>query len=195
MGKVWRAWRVRGVHANHRHGAVAHMREFIWPTMGLKAFARWIWLKLVRQANQPHYVALGAALGVITAFFPILGTHLLLVAALCALLRASFVAGMLGTMVANPWTIGPMWAASFHLGRKILGMTPGSDHAIEHLNGMSWSVLMARLDILLDHVIMPTIVGGVVIGGPLAVLVYAVVYWRLRVRRATALANAKAKGE
>lgn len=184
VGKVWRPTRKRGVHESHRHGLAQNLREFVWPTMGIVAFGRWMALKLLRQANRPHYVALGAALGVMTGFFPILGTHTLIMAGLCFSLRASFVAAMLGSMIANPWTIGPMWAASFHLGRKILGMGPGSAQAIDHLNGMGWGTILGRLDVLLGHVILPTVVGGIFLGGPLAVLVYVIVYWRLRRRRA-----------
>jgi uncharacterized protein (DUF2062 family) len=151
--------------------------------MGLVAFGRWAALKLVRQSQQPHFVALGVAIGVAVAFFPILGTHMLIIALFCTLLRASFIAALVGSMLANPWTIGPMWAASFHLGRRILGMTPGGEGAIEHLNALGWGAFVERFWELLNHIIMPTIVGGALIGGPLAVGVYVIVYWWLRQRR------------
>lgn len=183
MTKPWRPRRKRGVHESKRKGLAANLREYMWPSMGIMAFGRWAGLKLLRQVGRPHYVALGAAIGVMVAFFPVLGTHTLLIGFFCLLLGGSFLAGLVSSMLANPWTIGPMWAASFHLGRRILGMTPGSSHAIEHLNAMSWNGILGRITELMSHVILPTIVGGVVIGGPLAVLVYVLVYWRLRARR------------
>lgn len=186
MIKPWRPDRQRGVHASHRHGLAAHLREFIWPTIGLVAFGRWIFLKLLRQAHRPHFVALGLAIGVLVAFFPILGTHVILVVVLTTIFRASFISALLGTMLANPWTVGPMWALSFHLGRRMLGMTPGNEHAVEHLNRISWVGLWDRLYVLLDHVILPTVLGGLVIGGPVAVLIYVIVYWWLRKRRGKA---------
>ena len=184
MAKVWRALRKRGVHVTRRHTRWEHMREYVWPTMGIVAFLRWMMLMILRQANRPHYVALGAAFGIIVAFFPVLGTHTLLLLLLCGVFGGSFVAAMLSSsIISNPWVLGPVWAVSFHLGRRMLGMTPGSAHAVDHLNGMSWGVMVQRLDVLVSHVILPTILGGLLIGGPLAVAVYVLVYWRLRVRR------------
>lgn len=184
MVKAWKPQRKRGVAYSKRHGVWANVREFLWPSMGMRALARLMWLKLVRQAGRPHYVALGAALGIAVAFFPILGTHTILLIILCGLLGGSFVASMVSSSIlSNPWVIGPVWAVSFHLGRKILGMGPGGEHAIEHLNRMSWGGIIERLDMVASHVLLPTIVGGAVIGGPLAVAVYGLVYWRLRRRR------------
>jgi uncharacterized protein (DUF2062 family) len=180
---VWRAYRKRGIHARHRHGLWAKMREFIWPSIGIVAFFRWMGLRLLRQTHKPHYVALGAAIGIMVAFWPIVGTHTALLLVLCSLLGGSFVAAFLTSMLANPWTIGPMWAASFHVGRKFLGMTPGSDRAVEHLNHMSWFELWQKLEGVVTHIIFPTVVGGLVIGGPVAFAVYLLVYWQLRVRR------------
>ena len=185
MAKVWKPHRRRGVHASRRHGMWAHLHEYVWPSMGMVAFFRWMWLKLLRQTNRPHYVALGAAFGIIVAFFPILGTHTVLLLVLCGVFGGSFVAAMVSSsLLSNPWALGPVWALSFHLGRKVLGMAPGGVHDIEHLNGLSWGAIVQKLDVLLSHVILPTIVGGMLIGGPLAAAVYGMVYWRLRVRRA-----------
>ncbi len=152
--------------------------------MGIVAFGRLSLLKLFRQVNEPGYVARGAAIGVLTAFFPIVGTHTMILAGLSVVLRSSFVAGMLFSMLANPWTIGPMWAGSFHAGQWLLGKPPLSTEALTHMNGLGLHGIIQQLDSLLQNVIFPTVIGGAVIGGPLAVFVYVIVYWQLRRRRA-----------
>ncbi len=161
-----------------------HLREFVWPSMGLVAMGRWAVLKLVRQANQPHYVARGAALGIMVSFFPILGTHTLLIAFFGYLFSASFVAAMLTSMLANPWTLPFMWAGSHKVGAVLLG---AHMHHMEpvHLDIFRPETFMQEIPDMLESVILPTMLGGFIVAMPLAALVYALVYWRLRVRRAT----------
>lgn len=183
MVKPWRVNRQRGVPASHRHGFMAHLREYLLPTMGLRAFGRWAMLKLLRQAHRPHYVALGTAMGVIVSFFPIPGTHTIILILLCAIFRGSIISAVLSSnILANPWTIVPMWVASFHYGRRLLGMPPGSEHAIERLGRISWLGLWQQLQVKVEYVIIPTIVGGWVIGVPLAIAIYILIYYWLRRR-------------
>jgi uncharacterized protein len=186
--KPWRTGRKRGVHASHRHGFGAHMREHVWPSMGLVAFGRWVMLKLLRQADRPHYVALGAAIGIMVAFFPIVGTHTVIIFVLCMLLRASFLAALASSMISNPWTVGPIWAGSFHLGHWLLGAQPSRGMTVEHLNTLSWQQLADHFVVLAEHVLIPTTVGGAVLSAPLAMLGYGCVYWWLRRSRVKDLA-------
>jgi hypothetical protein len=178
---VWREGRRRGVHKTKRIGFLPHVREYLWPSMGMRAFLRWTWLGLLRQAGKPHYVAMGFACGVWTAFFPLLGTHILVVALLCWVLGASFVAALAGTMIGNPWTYGPIWASSFRLGAKILHLPKGTAHAALH--EMHWRTLGADFSTLFHDVIWPTLLGGMIIGLPVAVFFYFVVYWQITLWR------------
>ncbi|PZP38939.1 MAG: hypothetical protein DI585_05815 [Pseudomonas fluorescens] len=180
--KPWRPHRKRGLHSSKRRTFSARTREYLWPSMGMVSFCRWLYLKLIRQSSQPYAVAMGLATGVMVSFFPVLGTHTVLVFLLTLLFRASFMAALVGTMLANPWTIGPMWAASFKLGKSILHIQ--STTGLSHLHSLSFTQLLAELPDMLAAVIIPTMVGGLVIGGPLAFLTYIVVYWRLRTHRA-----------
>jgi len=175
---------MRGVPASRRNGLFMHMREFIWPSMGFVAMCRWAMLKLLRQASHPHYVARGAALGVMVSFFPILGTHTLLIAVLGYLFSASFVAAMLTSMLANPWTLPFMWAGSHKVGAVLLGSRLHHGPPL-HLDILHPSTFVQEVPDMLETVILPTMLGGFVIAIPLALLTYMVVFWRLRARRAT----------
>lgn len=179
----WRVGRKRGLHLRKRHGFLAHSREYIWPSMGLRAFVRWLMLKLLRQADRPHYVALGVAIGVMVGFSPVIGTHTLLILAFCVVLRASFLAGLTGSMISNPWTVGPILAGSFKIGHWILGATPAQGLTVEHLNTLSWGQMADHFVLLAEHIIVPMIVGGLVLSAPIALIAYISVYWWLRCRR------------
>jgi uncharacterized protein len=166
-----------------RSGMMSHLREFIWPSMGLVATGRWALLKLLRQTNKPHYVARGAALGVVVSFFPILGTHTLLIGVLGYVFSASFVAAMLFSMLANPWTLPFMWASSHKLGVVLVG-AHAQVAAPVTLDIWKPETLVQDIPNMLETILWPTMVGGFVIAMPLALFVYVLVYWRLQARRA-----------
>jgi hypothetical protein len=176
----WRPHRKRGVHANRRRSRTAHVREYLWPSMGPRAFVRWLLLGLRRQAERPHYVALGFACGVWTAFFPLLGTHLVVLALLCWVLRASVIAGLAGTVVGNPWTYGLIWASSYRMGRWLLHIPPGQGRATDALHDLHWHTLLHDISLVGHDVIWPTMLGGMVLGLPVAALFYGLVYWQVR---------------
>lgn len=186
-GQPWKPHRKRGLPHAQRTSLWERVREYIWPSMGLSAFLRWMWVGLLRQAGRPHYVALGFACGAWVSFFPILGTHILIVALLCWLLRGSFIAGLAGTMVGNPWTYGPIWASGYQLGADILHLPKGS--AMGAFEDLHWTTVREDFSELFSDVLLPTMVGGAILGLLMAVVCYFLVYWQVtlwRKRRAAA---------
>ncbi len=69
----------------------------------------------------PERVAAAIALGVGVGFSPFLGFHILLAIALAFLFRLNRFDAFLGQFAGNPWTIPPVFAASYQLGRALLG--------------------------------------------------------------------------
>ncbi len=179
----WRPHRKRGIPLVKRSGIRNHLREFMWPSMGLVATGRWALLKLLRQNQKPHYVARGAALGVMVSFFPILGTHTLLIGLLGYVFSASFIAAMLLSMLANPWTLPFMWASSYKVGVFMVGV-PMQAAAPVPLDIWQPETVLKDLPNMLETIVWPTMVGGFVLAMPLALMVYVLVYWRLQARRA-----------
>lgn len=158
------------------------MGEYLWPSMGLRRWLRWVALSLLRQAHKPHAVALGVAIGVWTAFFPILGTHMIIAAFFCWLLGANFLAAVLGTWFGNPWSYPLMWAFSHHLGRKLLGLPP-VHHAFHHPPVVDVAYLVQNLEVVTKQFLWPTAVGGALLGLPFAFAFYLIVLWQLQLWR------------
>jgi len=68
----------------------------------------------------PERVAAAIALGVGVGFSPFLGVHFLLALGLAFLFRLNRPDAVLGQFAGNPWTIPPVFAIGYRLGRGIL---------------------------------------------------------------------------
>jgi uncharacterized protein len=68
----------------------------------------------------PERVAAAIALGVGVGFSPFLGVHFLLALGLALLFRLNPLDAVLGQFAGNPWTIPPIFAIGYRLGRGIL---------------------------------------------------------------------------
>ncbi|HEY3173732.1 MAG TPA: DUF2062 domain-containing protein, partial [Thermoanaerobaculia bacterium] len=60
------------------------------------------------------------ALGIGVGFSPFLGVHFLIAIGLAFLFRLNRIDALLGQFVGNPWTLPPVYAAGYALGRKLL---------------------------------------------------------------------------
>lgn len=166
--------RVRGLPKAHRIGAWQKVREYLWPSMGIKAWFYWAWLRLVRQADSPQHIALGVALGVWISFFPIIGTHTFIALALCWLFRASFLAAFVGLFFGNPWTFPLIWALSYRVGTWLLGWHP--TRVKIDLTALSFAEIWHNIQSIGHTWLLPTMLGGFVLGLPFAVAFYMAVH-------------------
>jgi uncharacterized protein (DUF2062 family) len=69
----------------------------------------------------PERVAAAIALGVGVGFSPFVGFHFVLALGLAFLFRLNRLDAVLGQFVGNPWTIPPVFAIGYRLGRALLG--------------------------------------------------------------------------
>lgn len=169
--------RRRGLHSSKRVTWQQRWREFVWPSMGLRAWLKWLKLTLMRQAHQPHEVALGFAVGVWAVFFPVLGTHMILSIAVCWLLGGSVLAAVAGNWIGNPWTYPIIWWASHKLGVVVLHlnvMTRSNLHEVDPMR------MWGHLERMFAHVLWPMTVGGELIGVPVAVVTYFVIFHSMK---------------
>ncbi len=100
----------------HPHTLLQHLRELCWPSMGWRRAFRYVRLRIARMSGSTHKIAAGLACGAAVAFTPILGTHFIQAALLAWLFRLNIFASIIGTFLANPWTIPFMWWGSIKLG-------------------------------------------------------------------------------
>lgn len=145
------------------------MREALWPSMGLKRLTAYYKHRMGRLPGTPYYIAAGLATGAAVSFTPFVGGHIALGMLLCWMLRASFMAMVLGTVAAgNPWTFPFIWIGTYKLGNMMLGRVPAETGGTLPPPGFTLSHLLEKpLELLL-----PMTVGSL----PLAALTWVVCF-------------------
>jgi hypothetical protein len=88
-------------------------------------FKGFVKLRVLHVTDTPHKIAMGVAAGLFIAWTPAIGIHMLLVLALCALLRANKLAGIAGVWVCNPLTFGVVYIPSYFVGRVVVDFLRG----------------------------------------------------------------------
>ncbi|HUM03010.1 MAG TPA: DUF2062 domain-containing protein, partial [Thermoanaerobaculia bacterium] len=85
---------------------------------GKKSF-RERFMDMLGRDDPPEVVAASFALGVTISFTPLIGIHWLVALALAVVLKLNKVDVLLGTLVVNPLTIGPIAAVALPIGRLV----------------------------------------------------------------------------
>ena len=148
----------------------------------LKAF----YLRVRSLQGDPHYVAMGMAVGVFVAFTPTIPFHTVLTIALAFLLRGSKPAALIGSWLNNPLTFPVFYYGSYKLGVFILGRDIPVHiryDGIKELMRLGWDVAVAM------------IAGGVMLGVLPAVGAYFATFHLFRRIRARRSADAIASGD
>jgi uncharacterized protein (DUF2062 family) len=81
-------------------------------------------LELMGRAEGPERVAAAVALGVGVGLSPFIGFHFILAIILAWIFRLNKLDTVLGSFAGNPWTLPPIYAMGYRLGRTILGLSP-----------------------------------------------------------------------
>jgi uncharacterized protein len=109
-------------------------------------------IRLSKKGLTPHEIALSVALGVFIAAMPFFGIHTIMGIALASLLRVNTLIVLLGTQVSNPLTFPFQLFISAEIGSLIL-------------NGKFLKIRFSYDFIeLLNHYLLPIILGGLVLG-------------------------------
>ena len=147
----------------------------------------------------PHRVAAGLACGVAIGLTPLYGLQFVLAALLAALMRGSVVVSLIGTFIANPWTIPVIWLVSFEIGDALLGGVglQGFDDepVVKHLADVAEAVRAGDME-LFGAEVWPVWFAMLVGSVPLAAAGWVSSYWpaRLLVRRYQAKRSARKEG-
>ncbi|MCE7887689.1 MAG: DUF2062 domain-containing protein [Alphaproteobacteria bacterium PRO2] len=149
-----------------------HARELFWPTMGWRRAFRYVHLRVARMSDSTHRIAAGFAVGASVAFTPIIGTHFIQAALVAWIFRLNLLAALIGTWVANPWTIPFMWWGSIKLGAFLFSFL-GVQAKTELPHDMDFHVFW---DLLTHHpvsILLPWLTGGYL----MALLVFPLSYY------------------
>ncbi len=119
--------------------------------------------------ESPQRTALAFALGVFIAFSPLYGLHTAMVVLCTWLFGLNFIALLAGAFINNPWTIIPIFGATYWTGAVLLGRTdvPNFDWHDLSFSGIYQQVLPYAA---------PFAVGGLILSVIGAVLSYPVAY-------------------
>ncbi len=152
--------------------------------MNLKHNIGRIWSQAKKLKGDPHYVAMGMAIGVFVGATPTIPFHTVLAVGLAFVLRASKPAAVIGVWFSNPLTIPFLYLASYKSGRLLLG------------NGIPYDL---KYDSILEltkagmDVTLAMLTGGIIIGILPAVVAYVVakkIFTKIRLRKMSAGINA-----
>lgn len=138
--------------------------------------------KLKKLNGDPHYVALGMAIGVFVAITPTIPFHTILAIVLALIFKASKPAAVLGVWVSNPFTVVFLYIACYKVGHLFFD-TPGNavrsiQLLIEHLE--TDAEFSHKLDYLAQFmknkmkIFMVMNLGGLILGLPSGVAAYIV---------------------
>lgn len=153
--------RRRGRHTKKRREWFHHLQEWVWPSMGWYEALRFFEIRVKRQKGSVEYVAKGLAIGVATSFLPFIGFHLAIILAACFIMRSSMIAGVVGSLVGNPWTFPVIWLWCYNLGQLILG----SGMHVESIPfELSFEAITTNFMMFWWEVLWPMTVGGVPTG-------------------------------
>lgn len=163
----------------HPHTPLQHLRELCWPSMGWRRATRYVRLRITRMSDSTHKIAAGLAVGTSIAFTPVLGTHFIQAALLAWIFRLNFLAAIIGTFLANPWTIPFMWWGSIRLGAAIFALigVRAETNLPHHMDfHMFWDLLTHEP----VRILLPWLTGGYLLALLAWVPSYFIFYYTVR---------------
>lgn len=137
--------------------------------------------RLLNLNDPPERTALAFAVGVFIGFSPLLGLHTIIVALVAFIWHCNKVAIFTGAYVNNPWTLAPIIALSWAIGRRFISAPESSlpEFSLSAIITFSfWQALSAQWQQLL-----PFAIGATVLSVLFAALSYPLMLYVLRAYR------------
>lgn len=170
-----------------KQSLLQRLRTLLHPGKGWKRSFQYVGHRVKRIPDTSHKIALGAAIGVLVCFSPILGVHVPITLIIVYILRANYVAALITSLGGNAATYPFIATACVGLGRSVLGMNT-QDEDFQRLHIVFWQAFTdlwqfiqslfgfaERPDGLADFIsnlFLPYLVGGTIIGLVLGAITY-----------------------
>ena len=158
----------------------SRLAGFIWPRMGFRRAWSLQMLRLSRLKACPHKISLGFAAGAFASFFPLVGFHFLLAAAIAYILRGNVIASAIGTVIGNPFTFPMIWYGTYKIGVVFTGSAVTAASAIAPVQAERGAASGGNLWQTLGEAFWPMFIGAVPLGLICATLCYLLVFQSLR---------------
>jgi len=173
------------------------LRAVLWPARGFRRLFSYLFQRIIRLPGTPVSIASGFASGVAASFTPFIGFHFLIGGAFAMLLRGNVLASVIGTFFGNPWTFIPIWLADYKVGLGVLRAMGYGDKlraltidefgvvlsSVLQFMSLSGNVSSSELFVKIEHILMPMLIGGVVLGIIAWLVSFLLSLWAVRVWR------------
>ena len=133
----------------------------------LRRFLSYYKLKLARLPASSYAISAGFACGSMVSFTPLLGFHFVLAVVFSYLLRANYIAALIGTIVGNPISFPFIWGLIYKVGAFIVDR---SDNSLSP--NINFEIIIKQT----YDIFIPMLVGGAVLAIPVWLLTYFITY-------------------
>jgi uncharacterized protein (DUF2062 family) len=154
---------------------LSRLRVAAWPRRSWSRSARYFTKRVLRLSATPHAIAAGVAAGCFASFTPFVGFHILLGFVVAFFIGGNMLAAAIGTAVGNPLSFPVIWASTFNIGNLVLGHPPHWGPPGE----ISRNLAERSFDTVFP-LIGPMSVGALVVGIPVSLALYALVFYSVR---------------
>ncbi len=148
----------------------------------LRRFFSYYKFKLARLPASSYAISAGFACGSMVSFTPLIGFHFVLAVMFAYLLRANYIAALIGTIVGNPISFPFIWGLIYKVGAFIVDKP--EDNLRPNIN----------FEIIINQtydIFIPMLVGGAVLAIPIWVITYFITYSFVSSFKKTRLKNKK----
>ncbi len=159
----------------HRRPFLSRLRHFLFPAMGWRRYFLYWRARTLRLPGSASSIAKGFACGTAASFTPFVFFHMILTLGLCWVLGGNYIAGAIGTLLGNPFTLFPILFLIYWTGSALLGQEAddGSiEHFIDALSGHP-AEIWGHIGELFRPIFLPMLVGCV----PVALTVWVISYF------------------
>jgi uncharacterized protein len=147
---------------------------------------RFVKFRVLHVDDSPHRIAMGVALGLFAAYLPPLWFHIILVLSVAGILQANKFVALTFIWASNPFTFIPIYYPNYLLGRAVLGwlyteQRLGAGEIATMFDNFSFGKIVtgictaefwSQLGSLTVKVGFEMLIGGIIIGGAIAVASY-----------------------
>lgn len=130
---------------------------------------------LLKVRGNPREIALGFALGIFIGMSPTMGIQMPIAVFFALIFKWNKISAAMGVWITNPITAPFMYGLTYFVGAKILGLRI-SEEISDRLDAETFSGILSKA----PEILWALIIGGIVLGLPLALLSYYLCYSAVR---------------
>ena len=134
---------------------------------GIKAF----YIRFLKIRGTPDQISLGMALGMFIGMTPFMGFHTITAVAMASIFGWSKIAAGIGVFITNPFTAPIIYSFTYQLGSKITGYSDPAKLASLFKDDGLIALIKSSPMIIID-----LLIGGIIIGIPVAIIGYYVTF-------------------